>query len=77
MHGTFAKNNSKNAQVFQQHNTKLYKNIFDTKYDKTVIDKIEDGQTKNKQLGITPTRNEVGTDFKKWHTKEPRLIGSI
>ena len=57
--GLFAKTDSKNAKVFQQHNTKLYTNTSGTNYNKTVINKIEDGQPISKKLGITPTRNEV------------------
>ena len=45
--GTLAKNDIENAQVFQQHNTKLYNNKSGTKYNEPVIDEIDDGQSEN------------------------------
>ena len=61
--GTLAKNDIENAQVFQQHNTKLYNNKSGTKYNEAVIDEIEDGQPENEKLGIIPTRDEVEKAF--------------
>ena len=73
---TFAKTDIENAQVFQQHNTKLYNNTSGTNYDKAIIDEIEDDQPENKELGITPTRNEVETAFKKMaYEKSPGSNG--
>ena len=74
--GICAKTDIKNAQVFQQHNTKLYTNTSGTYYDESIIDEIEDGQPENKKLGITLTRNEVETAFKKMaYEKSPGSNG--
>ena len=74
--GTFAKTDIKNAKVFQQHNTKLYNNTSGTDYDEAIIDELEDNQPVNKEFGITPTRNEVETVFKKMaYEKSPGSNG--
>ena len=74
--GTFAKTDIENAKVFQQHNTKLYNNTSGTDYDETIIDAIEDNQPVNKELGITPSRHEVETAFKKMaYEKSPGSNG--
>ena len=72
--------NCTNAQVFQQHNTKLYyNNTSGTDYNKVTINeinKIEDGQPENKKLEITPTRNELEKAFKKMaYEKSPGSNG--
>ena len=69
--------NCTNAQVFQQHNTKLYyNNTSDTDYNKVTINEIEDGQPENKKLEITPARNELEKAFKKMaYEKSPGSNG--
>ena len=68
--GTYAKNDTENANVFHEHFNKLFNNKTGTEYDPAVIEEIKDRQSENEELGMTPTRKEISKALKKMRYKK-------
>ena len=63
--GLYAKNDTKNANVFLTHFNNLFNNLTGTNFDPTVIEGINDRQPKNEKLGTTPTKWEISKALRK------------
>ena len=68
--GSYAKNDTENANVFLTHFNNLFNNLTGTDFEPAVIEEIKDGQPENEELGTLPTKREISKALKKCATKK-------